>query len=1703
MGCGANTPLGGYVIGDCNNNMKTTVQHTLKLLTLSVVANALFAEVAYANNFGTEVINVANITFNIGDATISIPTNEAVFTIEPPPVNPTIEFFRYSPNANNPDLVQINGSEFSPSGSTNGPFAPIGPAINTGSLLNVDGPVPLIPAETYLSGELMFLRVDYLTANVNSNLIDTVIVTVETDNNDVITLRLFETGPDTGEFWAYLPSTSGATPQNDGEITTTNNTRLVATFVPEVDANVDGSSSVNVVADVALVNPHNTVFDSITGEPVSGAIVRLIDLDTGQAAEVFGVDGFSEFPATLTSGDAPVDQSGLIYELDEGMFTFPVVEPGNYAVEVTPPEGYSFASTLEPDQINSFTGAAYFVIDASYGEAYTLNSVSALRFDIPLDPASELSLTKVADRSFADVGDYINYTISIQNQGLSPVPVNLFDSLPRGFSYLEGTSFQNDLGISDPRVADNGTDLTFNLGVLAPNETIELDYALRVGPGGFAFGEAVNQAVVRDATGNPLSNVGRATVKLREDLLRSKSTVVGRISEQSCDADQDWARDIDIGIPVEGVRIYMETGAYAVSDEDGLFHFEGVSEGTHVVQIDEGTLPQGFEPMVCEENTRYAGSAISKFVDVQGGGIWRANFYLKQTGEVFNDADADTEVEYSDQTEYLKYDKDWLDGQSSDTEWVYPLETPSIPSANIGIKHAEGQSVNIRLNGKPVSALNYSGRDISSNKKATISRWRGVDLRDGENRFDISITDKAGNLVREFSHELHYVTDIDRAIGLPDQSILVADGRTAPEIAIRLEDAAGHGISAGQVVKVDVVDPYLLERDDRLETREDLLGPFSARAEVNVGKGGIAKVRLEPTLRTGKVTVNVTLNSGRIVPIYMYLEPEQRDWIIVGLAEGSIGYETIRDKSVSLTESLNDTVTDGRVAFFAKGLVKGNWLMTLAVDTDKSRGGRDGDFIEEIDPNAYYTLYGDQSYQEFEAQSRYPLYVKLEKKSAYALFGDFDTDITEGRLTAYNRRLTGLKSEYVGEKFQVLGFAAETNQGFALDELAADGTSGTYQLTHNHILAQSENIVIETRDRNRPDIILERREMVRFLDYTLDYLTGELIFRLPVDATDFDFNPNVIVAEYETSEDAERNITLGGRIQTNILDDKVQIGSSFVSENGSAQTSGSKQNMVGVDLVAQVNDNTEVRLEYAITDDKSDSGGTHDAILAEVLHTSEKLSAEAYFREEEGGFGLGQTGSNTNDIRRYGVSAHLKVNEFDNEETGRRGQQTLEGTAYHEDNLSTGDSRDTAEIIANHRTDNLTVGGGLRIAKDEFVNFEDRQSILAIGQASLNFPEKGINLQLAHEQPLGGDDEVSAFPQRTSVGATKTLGNKASVTVRHDYLKGDNATSNNTTVGVSVTPWNGSNITASSDLVTAESSRRLGATVGLDQQIQIDENWTASLGVRNRKLLDTEGEFLEVAPDAAISPFEVNEDFTSAYVGIGYRGEVTSASTRLETRQSSESDTWIASAAVTREVSEDLSVAGALRATQNENNDDLFDTNQVDARLGLAWRPRDEDLIVFNRFDYGQSQNALGQSRKKLVNNIAANKSVANNWQLSANHGIKYVEETIGDQKFDGLTNLIGLETRYDITEKIDLGLRGQALIDDDGNMSYSYGPSIGLSPVDNIWISAGYNVEGYSDDDFEAAEFSRKGAYLQLRIKFDQNTAKGLLRKISPGPVN
>lgn len=129
----------------------------------------------------------------------------------------------------------------------------------------------------------------------------------------------------------------------------------------------------------------------------------------------------------------------------------------------------------------------------------------------------------------------------------------------------------------------------------------------------------------------------------------------------------------------------------------------------------------------------------------------------------------------------------------------------------------------------------------------------------------------------------------------------------------------------------------------------------------------------------------------------------------------------------------------------------------------------------------------------------------------------------------------------------------ETQKVFVKDKIAADDAWVKYLLTNNRILAQTEEVVIETRDRFQSDVVLNRHIMVRYLDYKLDYYTGELIFLQPLDAFDEDLNPKVIVVEYAASENLERIKTHNARGQAELLDKKTQVRSKSVNKIGGAR----------------------------------------------------------------------------------------------------------------------------------------------------------------------------------------------------------------------------------------------------------------------------------------------------------------------------------------------------------------------------------------------------------------------------------------------------------------------------------------------------------------------------------------------------------------------
>ncbi|MBE9504775.1 MAG: OmpA family protein, partial [Proteobacteria bacterium] len=1454
---------------------------------------------------------------------------------------------QYAPSHPTPENILVNNSDYA-SGGSGGPLVsmaaptPFGWAVP----LDLSNPIPLVPSTLFHAGNVIFIKLTDIDQNVDSLVIETVTVTLSNDGTgDPEVLRLYETGPDTGVFVGYLMTTTAAATSYDGTISVTAGSSTQVSYT-------DSSDGTDMTTLAALIDPFGLIFNSDNGNPVDGVTVTLIDANTGLAATVFGDDGVSIYPSTITSGGTATDSGGTLYYFSPGNYRFPFVLPGNYRLDVTPPSGYEAPSVVNTADLQTLPGAPFAIVNpGSRGEAFVVNPGPALHIDYPVDPLiTDLYVRKKALKSFVSHGDFLPYEVEVINGTANDITnTTLTDVLPLGFRYEKGSLKIGGIGGVEPFISPDGRTLSINIGTLATGTGQTFTYVTLVASGA-KRGDAHNMARAT-GDGGMASNIAKATVIVKEDLMRSETIIAGQIFADAC---KDGAEKITVG----GVRIYMEDGTSVISDKKGMFHFKGVTPGTHVVQLDVDTIPPMYEIVSCYKNNRFAGRSFSQFVDLQGGTLWRSDFHLalkaRMDGEVelemkssfkkdekgekepsfrnyssginqtfiidkntddkltkeikdaiknerikgekrivdyiipfsigkvdvrnmrltvllpdgaaymtgsslygnevledpfimgnsltynigrgaagmknevkfsaqvtsaegyktlvtqslitvdtperknvrtpmvenilenieekkmainpdiilrphFEPLSADLGEDYKrqldDLIELLRAssvthiyvtghtdsldirERSWniftdnyslsnaraesvgrhiidalnlnplqlsFDGRgpdepisTNDTEvgralnrrvelkvesekqilwshldqlkdesglekvetkglrpgerWeeqktveivsdfdkalrddspgfalLWPKEGyyPAIPSTKVIIKHDSKERVKLYLDGERVSALHYDGTIKSASGEVTKSVWLGIHLKEGENRF-LSITlDSEGKEKERIERTIHYAGIPVKAEMVEEKSFLVANGKSSPVIAVKLTDKSGEPAREGLIGQFSVDPPH--SSNDFFEDvrKEGITGGKKDSYRYKIEKDGIAYIKLAPTTKTGEVVLRLRLAKEE-KEVRSWLTSEARDWILVGFGEGTAAYNTLNGNMTSINENdiEEDLYYDGRVALYARGRIKGEWLLTMAYDSDKRSGLEREKLHQTVDPDQYYTLYGDGSEQQHDAASARKLYLKIERGRFYALFGDYDTGLTISELSRYNRSMNGFKSEMKGEKFEYNIFASETANAFVKDEIRGDGTSGLYSLSKNNIVINSESVEIEVRDRFRSEIIISSRKLTRHVDYSIDYDEGTIFFREAVFSTDQNFNPVYIVVDYETNNSSDTSFNYGGRGAVKSLGGALTTGLSHIHEG----TSGGEGDLYGLDVKANLTKTISVSGEIASTDSEY-IGLSRDgkAYLAEIKQISARAEGKLYYREMEDGFGLGQQKGSEYGMRKAG-----------------------------------------------------------------------------------------------------------------------------------------------------------------------------------------------------------------------------------------------------------------------------------------------------------------------------------------------------------------------------------------------------------------------------------------------------------------------------------
>ncbi len=260
---------------------------------------------------------------------------------------------------------------------------------------------------------------------------------------------------------------------------------------------------------------------------------------------------------------------------------------------------------------------------------------------------------------------------------------------------------------------------------------------------------------------------------------------------------------------------------------------------------------------------------------------------------------------------------------------------------------------------------------------------------------------------------------------------------------------------------------------------------------------------------------------GQILTRYTQpLSVADEDFFYVGIADLTVGQNETSGPIEQITGDDSGRFDDeiyvnGRLAFYLRGKVRGDWLITAAADTregpvedlfDNFLKSDARSFIRRLDRNKYYPVYGDNSTARLGAPTDGKLYVRLERDGREVLWGNFKTRAPNTHFSNASRSLYGARvrtesAANVGgaPRIRTEVYAAEPGTVQAQDEFRGTGGS-LYFLRNRDILGGSARVWLETRDRTT-GALLTRNELTEFEDFDLNAIQGRISLETPLGST--------------------------------------------------------------------------------------------------------------------------------------------------------------------------------------------------------------------------------------------------------------------------------------------------------------------------------------------------------------------------------------------------------------------------------------------------------------------------------------------------------------------------------------------------------------------------------------------------------------------------
>jgi hypothetical protein len=390
---------------------------------------------------------------------------------------------------------------------------------------------------------------------------------------------------------------------------------------------------------------------------------------------------------------------------------------------------------------------------------------------------------------------------------------------------------------------------------------------------------------------------------------------------------------------------------------------------------------------------------------------------------------------------------------------------------------------------------------------------------------------------------------------------------------------------------------------------------------------------------------------------------------------------------------------------------------------------------------------------------------------------------------------------------------------------------------------------------------------------------------------------------------------------------------------------------------------------------------------------------------------------------------------------------------------------------------------------------------------SSNTVRLGVGYQATERVSLGGEVEREFSGQaqrRVALGADMRIAERSRVYSRYERRTGFTSPfaltagtpaaaerqSNTFVVGMDTSYWSNAQLYSEYRLRDVVSSRDLQWANGARNQWQWDEDLRFSAAFEK------------------VSTLDGNAPGTWAVAGgVEYSGsELWRASTRVELRHSGDvgstqgNDTFntvLLQSTLARKLDRDWTALARnhlLRTRYAAKGEVLQDRFQI----GAAYRDTDRNRVnALARYEFRTERDASGAEPLRFKSHMLTthadwhpSRPVWLSGRVAALQRTDLIEGGINDS-FKGV--MVSGRSLWDISKRWDMGVQMSIMAGQQGQRQRALGLETGYLMQENLWLSAGYNVAGFSADrQLEGYAYTRPGAYIRLRFKFDEDLFKG-----------